>query len=83
MMSLRGCGCTLTQYISVRGIGKCLIKYVTENTAERPLCVEVLAENEPAMHLYKSMGFETINICSGVMPGNELFHVTVCCMQKL
>ncbi|WP_061320042.1 GNAT family N-acetyltransferase [Clostridium botulinum] len=66
-----------------QGIGKCLINYVVESTAKRPLCVEVLARNEPAMHLYKSMGFEIIDICSGVMPGNELFHITVCCMQKL
>lgn len=66
-----------------QGIGKCLAKYVVENTAKRPFCVEVLEKNEPAIHLYKSMGFETIDICSGEMPGNESFHVTVCCMQKL
>ena len=66
-----------------QGVGKCMVKYVIENTYKRPLCVEVLEKNEPAIHLYKSMGFETINICSGVMPGNELFNVTVLCMERL
>ncbi|WP_346870571.1 GNAT family N-acetyltransferase [Clostridium sp. UBA5119] len=66
-----------------QGIGKCLVKYVVENNAKRPLCVEVLKRNEPAIHLYKSMGFETTDICSGAMPGNESFRVTVCCMQKI
>jgi ribosomal protein S18 acetylase RimI-like enzyme len=65
-----------------QGIGKCLVNYVVENIAKRPIYVEVLEKNEPAINLYKSMGFEITDICSGVMPGNELFHVTVCCMLK-
>lgn len=67
---------------SRRGIGKNLIEYVISKITRRPINVEVLAGNEPALNLYKSMGFETVEICSGVMPGNESFHVTVHCMQK-
>lgn len=67
---------------SRRGIGKNLIEYVISIITRRPINVEVLAGNEPALNLYKSMGFETVEICSGVMPGNESFHVTVHCMQK-
>lgn len=66
-----------------KGVGKCLVKYVVQKITKRPICVEVLKKNEPAINLYKSMGFETVEICSGVMPGNEEFHVTVCCMKKL
>ncbi len=65
-----------------RGIGKSLIEYVIKNITKRPIHVEVLAGNEPAINLYKSMGFETVEVCSGSMPGNESFHVTVHCMQK-
>ncbi|WP_066720634.1 GNAT family N-acetyltransferase [Clostridium sp. Marseille-P299] len=67
---------------SRRGIGKSLIEYVITQITRRPINVEVLAGNEPALNLYKSMGFETVEVCSGVMPGNESFHVTVHCMQK-
>ncbi|MBU3812866.1 MAG: GNAT family N-acetyltransferase [Candidatus Niameybacter stercoravium] len=66
-----------------QGIGKYLVKHVIENTRKRPLGAEVLVGNEPAIHLYQSMGFEIVDTCSGVMPGNEAFQVTVCCMHKL
>ena len=66
---------------SVRqGVGKSLIMHVIENTTHRPL--EVLVGNNPALHLYEAMGFETTETCSGLMPGNESFKVTVHCMQQ-
>ncbi|WP_434284229.1 GNAT family N-acetyltransferase [Clostridium botulinum] len=65
-----------------QGVGKSLIMHVIENTIQRPLGLEVLAGNNPALHLYEATGFETTEICSGAMPGNESFEVTVCCMQQ-
>ncbi|WP_353095149.1 GNAT family N-acetyltransferase [Tissierella praeacuta] len=65
-----------------QGIGKSLIMHVIENTTQRPLGLEVLVGNNPALHLYEAMGFETTETCSGVMPGNESFEVTVYCMQQ-
>lgn len=67
---------------SRQGIGKSLINFVTQNIVKRPIHVEVLVGNDPAINLYKSMGFETIELCQGAMPGNESFQVTVNCMQK-
>lgn len=65
-----------------QGVGKSLIMHAIENTIHRPLGLEVLVGNTPAIHLYEEMGFETTEICSGVMPGNESFEVTVHCMQQ-
>jgi ribosomal protein S18 acetylase RimI-like enzyme len=65
-----------------QGVGKSLIMHVIENTTHRPLELEVLVGNNPALHLYEAMGFETTETCSGVMPGNESFEVTVHCMQQ-
>lgn len=65
-----------------QGVGKSLIMYVIENTTQRQLGLEVLAGNNPALHLYEAMGFETTETCSGMMPGNESFEVTVHCMQQ-
>lgn len=65
-----------------QGVGKSLIMHVIENTIQRPLGLEVLVGNNPALHLYEAAGFETTEICSGAMPGNESFEVTVCCMQQ-
>lgn len=65
-----------------QGVGKSLIMHVIENTTHRPLELEVLVGNNPALYLYETMGFETIEICSGVMPGNESFEVKVHCMQQ-
>lgn len=65
-----------------RGIGRTLVRYVTEHTETRPLCIEVLKGNTPAISLYEAMGFRTVELCSGKMPGNESFHVTVHCMER-
>ncbi len=66
-----------------RGIGRSLVQYVMDHTGQRPLCIEVLQGNEPALQLYRSMGFETVETVSGHMPGNEAFPVCVHCMQLL
>lgn len=59
-----------------RGIGRALVEYVLAHTS-RPVWVEVLSGNVPAESLYRSVGFEKSEICSGKMPGNEKFPVTV------
>lgn len=59
-----------------RGIGSRLVRYVQENTSARPLVIEVLAGNGPAMSLYKAMGFQHVDTRTGAMPGNEAFQVT-------
>lgn len=64
-----------------RGIAKNLIMHVIENTTNEKLELEVLAGNSPAIYLYEKMGFKTNEICSGSMPGNEKFQVTVHCME--
>ena len=64
-----------------RGIGSALVRHVIDHTYKRPLCIEVLKGNTPAIRLYESMGFHTTKLCSGKMPGNENFSVTVHCMQ--
>lgn len=64
-----------------RGIGKRLIAYVQEHT-RRPLSIEVLAGNEPALGLYRSMGFSVLKTSSGKMPGNESFEVTAILLEK-
>lgn len=46
----------------------------------KPLTVEVLAGNLPALSLYRSLGFSQEKIVHGHMPGNEAFPVTVHCL---
>lgn len=65
-----------------QGIGSALIAHVMENTI-RPLALEVMVGNDPAIRAYESLGFQTTEICSGKMPGNESFSVSVHCMQLL
>ena len=64
-----------------QGIGRQLIAYVLAHTG-RPLHIEVLQGNQPALKLYQSMGFSVTETLSGVMPGNEAFAVTVHCLVK-
>lgn len=64
-----------------RGVGKSLVQYVLDHTA-RPLSIEVLYGNLPALGLYQSMGFALAGTVHGVMPGNEDFPVTVYCLEK-
>ena len=42
----------------------------------RPVSIEVLEGNEPALGLYLSCGFRQVETASGRMPGNEEFSVT-------
>ena len=60
-----------------RGIGTRLVRYMLDHTAVRPVTLEVLAGNEPALALYRSQGFTHVETVTGSMPGNERFQVTV------
>jgi len=62
-----------------RGWGRRLAAYAIDRS-ERPLNVEVLAGNGPALALYQSLGFRLVETASGRMPGNERFPVTVNCL---
>lgn len=64
-----------------QGIGKALVQFVIDSTKKRPLNIEVLCKNEPALKLYEKMGFKTIEAQTGKMPGNESFTVSVHCME--
>ena len=59
-----------------RGVARALVRHVVQHT-KRPLELEVLTGNEPALRLYEACGFRRIETQSGRMPGNESFHVTV------
>lgn len=65
-----------------QGIGKCLVAHALENIPVRPVVLEVLSGNEPAIRFYHALGFETVEKTSGAMPGNESFQVTVYRMHK-
>lgn len=60
-----------------RGIGRALVRRFLEEHPGRPLSVEVLAGNAPALALYQSLGFRLSETLAGSMPGNESFPVTV------
>ncbi len=64
-----------------RGIGRQLAAHAMARAKGRPLAVEVLAGNTPALALYQSLGFKTVETAFGPMPGNEAFAVTVHCME--
>ena len=65
-----------------RGIGRTLAREALRHMG-RPVWVEVLKGNAPAAALYRSLGFCEKESCSGRMPGNERFSVTVSrfCLQ--
>lgn len=65
-----------------KGVGKALVRYVLAHTSKRPLHIEVLQGNAPAISLYESLGFYTVKMVTGSMPGNERFQVTVHCMER-
>ena len=62
-----------------RGVGRALARHALER-ADRPMSVEVLQGNEPALALYRSLGFRDVETVTGHMPGNEAFSVTVHCL---
>ena len=59
-----------------QGIGAQLLDYVLARTG-RPMSIEVLAGNTPALGLYQSRGFRVVDTQRGSMPGNEEFQVEV------
>ena len=65
--------------MSRRGVGRALGRYALERMG-RPASVEVLRGNEPALALYRSLGFREKETVTGRMPGNEAFTVTVRCL---
>ncbi|MDE7262910.1 MAG: GNAT family N-acetyltransferase, partial [Oscillospiraceae bacterium] len=64
-----------------QGIGRRLSEYALQQFPEIR-CIEVLKGTEPARKLYESLGFTTVSIESGRMPGNESFMVEVYSMKK-
>lgn len=61
--------------LSRRGVGRALVEDALTRM-ERPVFIEVLAGNVPALALYRSCGFGESETASGQMPGNEEFSVT-------
>ncbi len=61
--------------LSRRGVGRALVEDALERM-ERPVSIEVLEGNEPALEFYRSCGFREAETASGQMPGNEEFSVT-------
>lgn len=59
-----------------RGVGRALVEHALGEMG-RPVSIEVLSGNAPALALYESCGFHRKEIVSGKMPGNEAFPVTV------
>jgi ribosomal-protein-alanine N-acetyltransferase len=53
-----------------KGIGKKLIQYVIDNTEADKLMLEVKANNDSAINLYKAMGFNQIHIRPNYYEGN-------------
>lgn len=62
--------------LSRRGVGRALVEHALTEMG-RPVSIEVLAGNAPALALYEGCGFRRKEIISGKMPGNESFSVTV------
>ena len=59
-----------------RGVGRALVEYALSEMG-RPVSIEVLAGNAPALALYEGCGFCRTETLTGKMPGNEDFSVTV------
>ena len=62
--------------LSRRGAGRALVEHALTEMG-RPVSIEVLLGNAPALALYESCGFLRKETLSGQMPGNEGFSVTV------
>ena len=59
-----------------RGVGRALVEHALTEMG-RPVSIEVLSGNAPALALYEGCGFHRRKNLSGRMPGNEAFPVTV------
>lgn len=55
-----------------RGIGKALLSYVIEACAGSDLYLDVIADNFPAIGLYKSLGFEVVESYHGFSGTDEV-----------
>lgn len=64
-----------------RGIGRKLSQH-TLQAFPTIQSIEVLKGNEPALALYKSLGFRVVGEEKGVMPGNETFSVEVYLLER-
>lgn len=64
-----------------KGIGRSLATHAMTMFPEIRY-IEVLRGNEPAIALYKSLGFRAIGIEKGNMPGNECYSVEVCTFSR-
>lgn len=60
-----------------QGIGRALAEFALSKMAPGEKCVEVLAGNETARNLYRSLGFSGEVLLHGRMPGNEKYEVSV------
>ncbi|MCD7919716.1 MAG: GNAT family N-acetyltransferase [Clostridiales bacterium] len=67
--------------LSRRGIGSSLMSFALNRMAS-DASIEVLSGNLPAIALYTGFGFEIYQTLTGVMPGNEAFHITVHVMRR-
>lgn len=67
---------------SRQGVGRTLTRAALAQMGPGPLSVEVLTGNDPALQLYRSLGFTGEEILQGHMPGNEAFSVTVHCLTR-
>lgn len=61
--------------LSRRGVGRALVEDALARMG-RPVSIEVLSGNAPALSLYLHCGFREVESVSGRMPGNEAFAVT-------
>lgn len=59
-----------------RGVGRALVEHALAEMG-RPVSIEVLTGNAPALALYEGCGFCRTETLTGKMPGNEDFSVTV------
>lgn len=59
-----------------RGVGRALVEHALAEMG-RPVSIEVLAGNAPALALYEGCGFRRTETLTGKMPANEDFSVTV------
>lgn len=56
-----------------QGMGRKLIQFA-KTRIQGNITIEVLSGNKPALHLYKSEGFEVVKKVNGKLTGNESFE---------
>jgi len=68
--------CAIHDAARQTGVGRALVEHALTEMG-RPVSIEVLSGNAPALALYEGCGFHRRKNLSGRMPGNEAFPVTV------